>query len=109
MHETDTTAKVASTAELGVSSLLQRLPRGEVMATGVVGGIRVELVRYTEEAVKNRDAQWRYELERERAIANEMRCRMFNLEMDLRRVLDGERTLCNFAILDELRQRLYDA
>jgi hypothetical protein len=108
MDSNGSPALVGSSESLSVSPLLQRMPHGQVMATGVIDGHRVELVRYTEEDIKNRDAQWKYELERERSIAREARCRMANIELDLRRVLDGEPTLCDFAIVEEIRQRLTD-
>lgn len=104
MSNEDLPANVGSND--GLSVLLQRLPRGQVMATGNINGVAVQLVRYTEEDIRNRDAQWKYELERERELARQARCRMANLEMDLRRTLDGDRTLCDFAIVNEVRERL---
>ena len=106
MNTEPTLADAPLSDQLGVSATLQRMPRGEVMATGVISGVRVELVRYTEQDIKTRDSQWQHELERERTIARQARCRELNLELDLRRVLDGEATLCDFAVVNEVRARL---
>lgn len=106
MNRTETPGNVPLIDHIGVPDTLQRMPNGQVMATGVINGVRVELVRYTEQEIKTRDSQWQHELERERAIARQLRCRHLNLEFDLRRVLDGESTLCDFAIVNEVRERL---
>ena len=82
------------------------LPRGEVMSTGIVGGVRVELVHYTEQDIRQRDREWQHEVERERSVATQLRCRMMNLEMDLQRVLEGNATLNAFPIVEEIRRRL---
>ena len=87
---------------------MRPLPRGEVMATGVINGMSVDLVRYTEEEIRTRDRQWQYEVQRERDAATQAHCRFMNLELDLRRLLDGEDTLNGFDVVEELRQRLDD-
>ena len=74
--------EVGSNAGLGAT--VRPLPRGEVMATGRVGDLIVELVRYTEHDIRQRDKDWLNDVERERSIATKLRCRMLNLEMDLR-------------------------
>ena len=94
---------VASTVGLGD---MRPLPRGEVMATGVINGMSVDILRYTEEEIRTRDRQWQYEVQRERDAATQARCRFMNLELDLRRLLDGEDTLNGFDVVEELRQRL---
>ena len=103
MNDCGLPANVGSMEGLGVT---RPLPRGEVMARGVINGLPVELVRYTEGELRVRDQQWQYEVDRERDTARGERCHRMNLELDLRRLLDGEPTICDFEIVEELRQRL---
>lgn len=88
------------------NSVPRPLPTGEVMASGDVNGLRVEVVRYTEAEIRVRDKQWQYDVQRERDAATRERCHRMNLELDLRRLLDGEPTLNSFDVVEELGQRL---
>jgi len=57
-EQTTPAGDFGSTVGLGV---MRQLPRGEVMASGIINGMRVELVRYTEEDILTRDRQWQYD------------------------------------------------
>ena len=100
-------SKACAAADIGGGmSVTHALPRGEVMARGVINGLPVELIRYTEEELRVRDRQWQYEVDRERDTARSERCHRMNLELDLRRLLDGEPTICEFEIVGEIKRRL---
>lgn len=82
------------------------MPPGEVIATGEVDGVHVEVIRWTRQDLERRDAFWRSQLQRLEATLRAERCSSTNLRFDLRRVLAGEPTLCSFPEVEEVRARL---
>lgn len=81
-------------------------PSGEVIARGTVEGLPVEITRYTALEIANRDCIWQYRVKEALSISQRERIQATNLQLDLQRVLDGERTLCDFPIVAEIRARL---